>query len=125
MKKKTPKRNIRLLSAKEWTKTYNGNNIVKGYSKKYGVDKLCAIKELRIIGIEISEEYEKQVRQSLEALRKSKQLKKVEKEAEVNSISGWESDENFAVIVGYTSGGFPYGLTHDEWDDLNNNTEIE
>ena len=56
----TPKRERRLCSAKNWIKTYSGNNIVKGYSKKYSVDKLCAFKELRMIGVEISEEYEKQ-----------------------------------------------------------------
>ena len=29
-----------------------------------------------------------------------------------------DSDENFAFIVGYTSGGAPYGLTHEEMADL-------
>ena len=56
----TPKREKRLSSAKNWIKTYSGQNIVKGYSKKYSVYKLCAIKELRMIGVEISEEYERQ-----------------------------------------------------------------
>lgn len=52
--------------------------------------------------------------------RKSKQLiKEKEKEKETDSLSGWESDENFAVINGYTSGGFPYGITHEEMKDLN------
>ncbi len=27
----------------------------------------------------------------------------------------WESDENFAMIMGYTSGGAPYGLTWEEF----------
>ncbi len=26
----------------------------------------------------------------------------------------WEQDERFAVIIGYTSGGAPYGLTWEE-----------
>lgn len=26
-----------------------------------------------------------------------------------------ESDENFAFIAGYTSGGAAYGITHEEW----------
>ena len=29
----------------------------------------------------------------------------------------YESDENFAFIAGYTEGGMPFGITHDEWDD--------
>ena len=27
-----------------------------------------------------------------------------------------ESDHNFGFIMGYTSGGDSYGLTHDEWN---------
>ena len=41
-------------------------NIVKAYSNWFGVDLLCAIRELRIVGQIISEEYEIQVRKSLE-----------------------------------------------------------
>jgi len=66
--RKTLKREYRLRSANDWIKTYSGKNIVKGYSKKYSVDKLCAIKELAMIGFKISEEYENQLRQSLESL---------------------------------------------------------
>ena len=29
-----------------------------------------------------------------------------------------DSDENFAFIAGYTSGGAPYGLTHEEMAEL-------
>jgi methyl coenzyme M reductase gamma subunit len=30
----------------------------------------------------------------------------------------FESDENFAFIVGYTSGGASYGVTHEEMNEL-------
>jgi hypothetical protein len=29
-----------------------------------------------------------------------------------------DSDDNFAFIAGYTSGGFPYGLTHEEFEKI-------
>lgn len=29
-----------------------------------------------------------------------------------------ESDETFGFIVGYTSNGAAYGLTHEEWDEI-------
>ena len=29
-----------------------------------------------------------------------------------------ESDENFAYIVGYTSNGAPFGLTHEEFESI-------
>jgi hypothetical protein len=117
--KNTPKRERRLSSAKNWIKTYSGLNIVKGYSKKYSVDKLCAIKELRMIGVEISEEYERQLINSMEALRQQRLSFKKKQEDELNSLCEFESDENFAMIIGYTSGGFPYGVTHEEMEEIN------
>jgi len=121
----TPKRENRLRSAKSWIKTYSGNNIVKGYSKKYSVDKLCAVKELRMIGVEISEEYEKQLINLMEALRQQRLSYKKNREDKLNALSGFESDENFAMIIGYTSGGFPYGVTYEEMEQINNETEFD
>lgn len=123
--KKTPKREYRLRSAKDWIKTYSGNNIVKGYSKKYFVDKLCAVKELRMIGIEISEEYENQLRQSLESLRQQRLSFKKKREDKLNALCEFESDENFAMILGYTSGGFPYGVTYEEMEQIDNEKDFE
>ena len=119
--KKTLHRDKRLKSAAEWVKTYSGKRIVQGYAKRYGVDKLCAVKELRLIGIEISEEYENQLRQSIEELKEQRQLRKDKNGQELNSLSGFDSDENFAFIAGYTSGGFPYGITHEEMDEIDKN----
>lgn len=118
--KNTPIREIRLSSAKNWIKTYSGNNLVKGYSKKYSVDKLCAVKELRMIGADISEEHEKQLINSMQTLRQQRLSFKKKREDKLNELCGFESDENFTMIIGYTTGGFPYGVTHDEMDEINN-----
>jgi predicted membrane metal-binding protein len=118
--KNTPTRERRLSSAINWIKIYVGKNIVKGYSKKYSVDKLCAVKELRMIGVEISEEYEKQLVNSMEALRQQRLSFKKKREDKLNDLGGFDSDENFAMIMGYTSGGFPYGITHEEMEKINN-----
>ncbi|MGQ1948055.1 hypothetical protein ACT3CD_13240 [Geofilum sp. OHC36d9] len=118
--KKTLKREKRLSSAKSWIKTYSGNNLVKGYSKNYFVDKLCAVKELRMVGVNISEEYEKQLINSMEALRQQRLSFKKKREDKLNDLCEFDSDENFAMIIGYTSGGFPYGVTHEEMDETNN-----
>ncbi|WP_424000891.1 hypothetical protein [Maribacter sp. IgM3_T14_3] len=123
--KNTPKKERRLNSAKNWIKTYTGNNLVKGYSKKYSVDKLCAVKELRMIGVDISEEYEKQLINSMEALRQQRLSFKKKREVKLNDLCGFDSDENFAMIIGYTSGGFPYGVTYEEMEQINNETEFE
>ncbi len=50
--------------------------------------------------------------------RKSRQSKQEKKKKAVHSPER-ESDENFAFIIGYTLGGFPYGITHEEMEDLN------
>ena len=123
--KKTPDRKYRLRSARNWIKTYSGNNIVKGYSKKYSVDKLCAVKELRMIGVEISEEYERKLINSMEALRQQRLSFKKKREDELNALCEFESDENFAMILGYTSGGLPYGVTQEEMEQINNEKEFE
>jgi len=123
--KKTLKREHRLCSAKDWLKTYSGNNVVKGYSKKYSVNKLCAIKELRMIGIEISEEYERQLINSMEALKQQRLSFKKKREDEINASCGFESDENFAMIIGYTSGGFSYGVTHEEMEEIISENQVE
>jgi hypothetical protein len=46
-------------------------------------------------------------------------LRKNKKEQELNSISELDSDEYFSFIAGYTNGGFPYGITHEEMEELN------
>ncbi len=123
--KKTPDRKYRLQSAKDWVKIYSGNNIVKGYAKKYSVDKLCAVKELRWIGVEISDEYERQLRQSQESLKLQRLSFKKKRENELNACCEFESDENFAMIIGYTSGGYPYGVTHEEMEQLDIEKEFD
>ena len=122
--KQTLKREHKLRSAKDWLKTYSGNNVVKGYSKKYSVNKLCAIKELRMLGIEISEAYERQLINSMEALKQQRLSFKKKREDEINASCGFESDENFAMIIGYTSGGFSYGVTHEEMEEIISENQI-
>ena len=121
--KNTLKRASRLRSAKEWIKSYSGKNAVKGYAKKFAVDKLCAVKELRLIGVEISEEYEQQLRQSMKATRQQRLFFKEKREKELNAFCEFDSDENFAMILGCTSGGFPYGVTHEEKDHIKSENE--
>ncbi|MCG6191499.1 hypothetical protein [Maribellus maritimus] len=68
------KKRIQTSFSQELGKNLQWKSVVKGYSKKYPVDKLCAIKELRMIGVDISEEYEKQLINSMEALKKQRIL---------------------------------------------------
>lgn len=86
---------------------------------------MCAVKELRMLGVEISEEYETQLYNSIEALRQQRLSFKKKQEEELYTSCGFESDENFAMIIGYTSGGFPYGVTHEEIEEIAIENEID
>ena len=112
-KRKRLKRPERLKRAPAWLKTYNGKNVVKGYSKWFGVDKLCAIKELRKTGLAISQEYEERIENARD------ELAKIRKHEEDTPFS----DETYAVIVGYTPNGVPFGTIHNEMEAINNTSE--
>ena len=117
-KRKRCRRSARLAVAVRWIKEYNGKNLIKGYAKHFGVDKLCAIKELAMLGVEISEERKKQIidahNRVIEQRRKRKEGKAKEEAFFI------DSDEYFSFIVGYTSGGTAYGIgRQQDWDDEN------
>lgn len=78
-----------------------------------------------MIGVKISEEYESQLRQSLESLKQQRRSFKKKQEDELNALCEFEIDENFAMILGYTSGGFPFGVTLEEMGQINIENEFE
>lgn len=120
-KRKRSGRNPRLAQALQWMSNYKGSNIIKGYSTNFGVDKLCAIKELEMLGVEISEERKKQIADAQKALTELRRKKKADKEDKEDKEDNYGmlfgSDENFSFIAGYTSGGMPYGTAWDEPDE--------
>ena len=122
-KNKQLRRTQRLSRGKTWLNNYKGEDIIEDYRKRYGVDLLCSVVELRLLGAEISEEYEHQLKQEEEYKRLSKKSKrKRNNQIEEDILDGF-SDENFAFIVGYTSGGAPFGLTHWEMEFLSREEE--
>ena len=114
-KRKRFRRQIRLNAATSWITTYEGKNIISGYAKWFGVDKICAIKELKLIGVVIPEMLENQIVKSHQVLIEKRRLKKEERKISETIDLAIESDENFAYIVGYTSNGAPFGLTYEEF----------
>jgi len=104
-------RQQRLQSAEKWIPTYNGKNLVRGYKKWYGVDFIYAIKELEMLNYEIDPKYKKQILQQEKAKRKAAE-KQNKKEDDIN----YDQNANFYYIAGYTSAGFPYGVTWEEYE---------
>ena len=48
----TLKRKYRIRQAGRWMAQYTGKDIIKGYSKHFKVDLLCAARELQMLGLE-------------------------------------------------------------------------
>ena len=113
-KKKRHTKKYRIGASIDWIRNYEGENIVKGYSKWFGVNLICAMRELRKKGVEIDDEQENKIRKIEEEKRIAKQKDKENRAKKKAEEQEEFSDYHFAFIAGYTSGGVPYGLTHEE-----------
>jgi hypothetical protein len=111
-KRKRLNRKQRISATKNWIKTYNGKNVVKGYSNWFGVDLLCAIAELRMAGKIISVDYEDLIKKSHHDKINQRKLNIENPEFKQEQIIEW--DDDFEFIAGYTSNGVPYGIKRDE-----------
>jgi hypothetical protein len=108
---KTPSRAKRLQRAKRWLASYRGKNLVRGYKKRFGVSDVCAIVELRMLGVDIPDARLEQAQRDEQA-RAAHRARQKEKCSRATGPSEW--DDEFAFIAGYTEGGAPYGIG---WDD--------
>lgn len=114
----------RLQAAKHWLPKYDGKNIVKGYAKHFGVNLLCAVLELQMLGYEISPTYIDQLKAYEIQRQKLAEQKRLMKELQEQQDMYPDSDETFYYIAGYTSNGVPYGITWDEIEkDVQNGEE--
>ncbi|MEC5422927.1 hypothetical protein QGM71_05370 [Virgibacillus sp. C22-A2] len=115
------KRTGRLQAAQHWIPKYNGENLVNGYSKHFNVNKLCAVKELEMIGYTYEKAYiqklkDSEIQKQQESEKRNAAKKKKRKQPE-EDFWDEECDETYAFIAGYTSGGAPYGITWEEWEE--------
>lgn len=112
-RRKKYKKAQRLQDAKtKWLPTVTAKNIVRSYSKWYGVDLLCAIRELEVLGYKSSDQYKKQIELSIASKADAKKRRKEEKEEQDDALYG--SDATFSFIAGYTESGVPFGTTWEE-----------
>jgi hypothetical protein len=111
-RRKRYNRRDRLQNAKKWVEQYNGKHIAKGYSNWFGVDLLCAITELEILGYKFKQSYKNQVKNSLAARQKQKEIRKREKELEDEF-----GEDMFYFAAGYTENGVPFGITKAEMEE--------
>lgn len=116
-RRKRYNRKDRLANANKWLQTYNGKNIVKGYAKHFGVDKLCAVQELERLGYSYSDKYKQHLKD--EQVRKAEERRERKRKREADLIEPiFDSDDYFARIIDYTDSGVPIGLTWEQWEAL-------
>lgn len=100
----------RLNVAKQWMAAYAGSNLVRGYRTWFGVSEVCAIVELRMLGVDIPESRLRQARHNEQARAARRAQRKQER------ADRYGCDGEFAFIAGYTPGGAPYGIEQEEAD---------
>ena len=104
----------RLAVARPWLQAYTGDKVARAYRKYFRVDWATAFRELEMLGIQFPTDYKEAVLKNLASLAETRKQKKAEKLVLIDP----DQDENFAFIAGYTPGGAPFGITWDEWRDL-------
>jgi glutamate/tyrosine decarboxylase-like PLP-dependent enzyme len=89
----------RIQSAQTWTRQYTGKNIIKGYAKHFGVSKVCAALELKMIGIPIEETETTKLKAAEQAIAKQRQQKRrIRQTCEEGDGSVWEEFEETPLI---------------------------
>jgi hypothetical protein len=92
---------------------FSGKNIVRSYAKWFGVDLLCAVKELSLCGVTVDPTSVAQLKTTFASCKSPRPQQPA---AEPQSVGyGVDWDENFPYIAGQTEAGFPYGIT---WEEL-------
>lgn len=112
----------RLKSAEaKWLKLYTGSNHIDDYRRHFGVNAGAAIVELRLLGVQLTEEAIRNAKQAEENAIKAKQARKAnrlrrqQERREMEMETPWLNEE-YAYIAGYTGWGFPYGITWAEME---------
>jgi hypothetical protein len=114
-RRKRMSRAARLQSGRHWLTSFSGKRVVPSYARWFGVDLVCAAKELQILGVHFSHEY-------LDALRRNaagrpKHSHNVPKGAAAPVVDPM-SNQGFAYIAGHTTAGLPFGVTWEEMEGL-------
>jgi hypothetical protein len=104
-------REARLHSAKKWIAGYSGRDLVRGYRKWFAVSGVCAVVELRMLGVDIPDW---QLEEAHRAERDRAALRAARRGREADLAA--DADGEFAFVAGFTAGGAAFGITWDEME---------
>lgn len=89
------RREQRLQSAPKFVSSYRGKRIVLGYARWFGVDRHCAIRELRLLGVEVPAREEEAARNAVLAAQMRRQRRTDRLAAEAAARAFVDPDEHF------------------------------
>ncbi|HYR06623.1 MAG TPA: hypothetical protein VEQ60_02565, partial [Longimicrobium sp.] len=84
-------RTTRLQAAKRWIAEYRGKNLVRGYKKWFGVSEVCAVVELRMLGVDIPDARLEQARRD-EQVRAAHRARRKARDAQGAAFPEWYDD---------------------------------
>jgi hypothetical protein len=117
--RKRMNRPARLASARHWLGAFEGRNVVRGYARWFGVDRLCAVKELGLLGVAVDPEYvamlERSHQEQIRTSGEARARRDAADEAHRRDLED-DADDNVAFVAGRTSAGFTYGSIGEEVD---------
>lgn len=97
-RRKRMQRPARLQAAVAWRAGYGGKDLVRGYARWFGVDRLCAVIELCMLGVEVDAGYEQQIRDATAARAAARAKRCADKlaartrSAETDAPADWPSE---------------------------------
>jgi hypothetical protein len=103
-------RAARLQSGRHWLRTFSGTRVVRSYARWFGVDLMCAVKELQILGLKFSPAYLEALRRTVAA--RPRHRRDVSREARAVDVE--QLMDGFDYVAGHTEAGFPFGVTREE-----------
>lgn len=110
------KRAGRLQATRKWLAEFRGEHVARAYSRWFGVDRLCAILELRMLGVQLDPDYVGAVETTYRQTSR-RESKRARQRDDPHGTYGIDHDDQFAFIAGHTEGGAAYGVMWEQWNE--------
>jgi|SRR4029453_10062273 hypothetical protein len=117
-RRKRMTRQGRLSSARatHWVQDYKGKNVIAGYAKWFAVDLVCALVELRLLGVKIDQAREDQIKASIEA-RAAQRARRKKLREQVQACEFHPFSDDFAFIADCALDCVPYEVCLEELEE--------
>src|SRR5262245_25846831 len=97
-KRMTRRGRLNSARATHWVENYKGKNVIVGYAKWFAVDLMCALVELRLLGVKINQGREDQIKASIEA-RAAQRIRRKKLREQAQACEFHPFSDDFAFIA--------------------------